>query len=625
MDIYNDCLYISRARIRGGRTHGNYMSIFDVLTLFGGLAMFLYGMRLMGDGLKESSSGTLKVAMENVTNNPVKAFLLGLVITAVIQSSTATIVITSGLVSVGILTLRQSLGIIIGANVGTTVTGQIIRLMDLNASSGAWLQLFRPSSLAPIALIIGCLILMAGKGTNSRPIGNIAIGFGILFSGLMNMTAAVSVLTESGVFENVFSGLGENPFLGYLTGATVAFILQSSSATIGILQAFSTSGMLTFKAIYAVIVGVYLGDCVTTAIVCSIGAPPEAKRVGIVNILYNLGKSIAVLVIVTIVHHLGLLDSLWNEVVNSGIIANTNTIFNLGCALLLFPMVPVYEKLSLKIIKDKPVEKNKYQEKLDALNPVFFDTPALALRSCYDILMTMFTVSRSNILEAITLLDVYDEGSLKGIMKEEDNVDLMTDRVSKYVVELMPHLQSEYHISILDQHNKVVNEFERLGDNGARIAMTAADLSRAGTRFSNEAMNEMDILRTLTEQILEKTELAFGKRDLEAAYQIEGLADVMSELINKMKGNHLSRMCSGKCSVYSDVSYMNLLGEFKRISSVCSNVGNATVIRVRPGLAEQEHSYFENLRSGRNERYNSAYREAHDKYFEMLERSGDMA
>ena len=480
--------------------------------------MFLYGMRLMGDGLKESSSGTLKVAMENVTNNPVKAFLLGLVITAVIQSSTATIVITSGLVSVGILTLRQSLGIIIGANVGTTVTGQIIRLMDLNASSGAWLQLFRPSSLAPIALIIGCLILMAGKGTNSRPIGNIAIGFGILFSGLMNMTAAVSVLTESGVFENVFSGLGENPFLGYLTGATVAFILQSSSATIGILQAFTTSGMLTFKAIYAVIVGVYLGDCVTTAIVCSIGAPPEAKRVGIVNILYNLGKSIAVLVIVTIVHHLGLLDSLWNEVVNSGIIANTNTIFNLGCAVLLFPMVPFYEKLSLKIVKDKPVEKNKYQEKLDALNPVFFDTPALALRSCYDILMTMFTVSRTNILEAITLLDVYDEGSLQDIMKEEDNVDLMTDRVSKYVVELMPHLQSEYHISILDQYYKVVNEFERLGDNGARIAMTAADLSRAGTRFSNEAMNEIDILRSLTEQILEKTELAFGKRDLEAAY-----------------------------------------------------------------------------------------------------------
>ncbi|MBQ7535711.1 MAG: Na/Pi cotransporter family protein [Stomatobaculum sp.] len=596
------------------------MSIFDILTLFGGLAMFLYGMRLMGEGLKESSSGTLKVAMEHVTNNPVKAFLLGLVITAVIQSSTATIVITSGLVSVGILSLRQSLGIIIGANVGTTVTGQIIRLMDLNAESGAWLQLFRPSSLAPIALIIGIVILMGGKGTNSRPIGNIAIGFGVLFSGLMNMTGAVGALTESGVFENVFSGLGENPLLGYVTGATVAFILQSSSATIGILQAFSTSGLLTFKAIYAVIVGIYLGDCVTTAIVCSIGAPPEAKRVGVVNILFNLSETVTVLLVVTIIHHLGLLDSLWNRVVNSGIIANTNTIFNLGCAMVLFPMLPVYEKLAKKIIRDEPVEKNKYQEKLDALNPVFFDTPALALRSCYDILLTMFTVSKEGILEAVSLLEAFDENSMKNILQEEDNVDLMTDRVSKYIVELMPHLQSDFHISILDQYYKVVNEFERLGDNSARIATTAADLSRAGTRFSLEALNELDVLRSLTENILDKTELAFGKRDLESAYQIEGLADVMSELINKMKGNHLSRMCTGKCSVYSDVSYMNLLGEFKRISSVCSNVGNATVIRVRPGLAEQEHSYFENLRTGRNERYNAAYKEAHEKYFDMLKR-----
>ena len=244
------------------------MSIFDILTLFGGLAMFLYGMRLMGDGLKESSSGTLKKAMESVTNNPVKAFLLGLAVTAIIQSSTATIVITSGLVAAGIITLRQSLGIIIGANVGTTVTGQIIRLLDVDASSGSILQFFKPSTLAPIALIIGIVLIMAGRFKNAKVIGNIAIGFGILFSGLLNMTNAVDALGETGIFESLFSQLGSNPLLGYLTGATVAFILQSSSATIGILQAFSASGQLVFNEVYAVIVGVYLGDCVTTAIVC---------------------------------------------------------------------------------------------------------------------------------------------------------------------------------------------------------------------------------------------------------------------------------------------------------------------------------------------------------------------
>ncbi|HAB93196.1 MAG TPA: Na/Pi cotransporter, partial [Lachnospiraceae bacterium] len=283
------------------------MSIFDFLTLFGGLAMFLYGMRLMGDGLKESSSGTLKKAMESVTNNQFKAFLLGLGITAIIQSSTATIVITSGLVGAGLLTLHQSLGIIIGANVGTTVTGQIIRLLDLDAGGGAtsWLQLFKPSSLAPIALIIGIFMIMSGKGKNARQLGNIAVGFGILFSGLMNMTNAVNVLTESGMVEGLFTGLGNNPVLGYITGAAVAFVLQSSSATIGILQAFSASGVLTFKAVYPVIVGVYLGDSVTTGIVCFIGAGAEQKRVGIVNIFFNIGKMALILIGVTILHSLG--------------------------------------------------------------------------------------------------------------------------------------------------------------------------------------------------------------------------------------------------------------------------------------------------------------------------------
>ena len=273
------------------------MNPFDVLSLLGGLAMFLYGMRLMGDSLKGSSSGTLKVAMEQVTNNPVKAFILGLLVTALIQSSTATIVITAGLVGAGILTLRQSLGIIIGANVGTTVTGQIIRLLDLNASGGAsWLRLLQPSTLAPVALIIGIVILMSGCVKNAQSAGGIAIGFGILFSGLLNMTGSVNTLAESGIIESMFSRLGANPFLGYVTGAGVAFLLQSSSATVGILQAFSASGLLTFKAIYAVIVGIYLGDCVTTAIVCSIGAEAEAQRVGIVNILFNLSETVLVLV-----------------------------------------------------------------------------------------------------------------------------------------------------------------------------------------------------------------------------------------------------------------------------------------------------------------------------------------
>ncbi len=380
------------------------MDIFDVISLLGGLAMFLYGMRLMGDSLKENSSGALKLAMEKVTNNPVKAFLLGIFVTALIQSSTATIVITSGLVGAGILTLRQSLGIIVGANVGTTVTGQIIRLLDIDSSGTAWLRFFQPSTLAPIALIIGIVLIMGHFIKNAKSIGNIAVGFGILFSGLLNMTGAVDNLAQSGTIEQLFSGLGDNPVLGYLTGAGVAFMLQSSSATVGILQAFSSSGLLAFKAIYAVIVGIYLGDCVTTAIVCSIGAKAEARRVGIVNILFNLSETVLVLLCVTVIHRLGLLDGLWERTVNSGMIANTNTIFNLGCSICLFPMLGVYEKLSRRIVKDEPepVREEKYRAELEALNPGFLNTPALALNSCYQLLLTLFGAAPSACSRATT-------------------------------------------------------------------------------------------------------------------------------------------------------------------------------------------------------------------------------
>ena len=297
------------------------MSLTNIITLLGGLAMFLYGMRLMGDSLKESSSGALKDVLERLTGTVWKAFLLGLGLTAVIQSSTATIVITSGLVGAEIITLHQSLGIIVGANVGTTVTGQIIRLLDLNTGASSFLNLFKPSTLAPVALIIGIIVLMRGR----NHLGKILIGFGILFSGLMNMTAAVESLTETGIIERLFSILGQNPFIGYLVGAGIAFVLQSSSATIGILQAFSMSGQLAFSEIYAVLVGVYLGDCVTTAIVCNIGAKPDAKRVGIVNILFNLCKTVLIFAGIFIAYHFGWLNGIWNKTMYSGGIANTNT------------------------------------------------------------------------------------------------------------------------------------------------------------------------------------------------------------------------------------------------------------------------------------------------------------
>ena len=574
------------------------MNFFSALTLLGGLAMFLYGMRLMGDGLKESSSGTLKQIMERVTNNSFKAFLLGVAVTAIIQSSTATIVITSGLVGAGLLTLRQSLGIIIGANVGTTVTGQIIRLLDMDAG-GSWLQIFQPSSLAPIALIIGIVMIMGmdKKLRNARQIGNIAIGFGILFSGLLNMTSAVSALSDSPFIQNLFASIGENPLAGYAAGTGVAFVLQSSSATIGILQAFSSSGLLIWHGVYPIIVGVYLGDCVTTAIVCSIGASPDSRRVGTINIAYNLIKSAYVLIGVAIAHYAGFLDGLWNKVVNSSLIANTNTIFNVVCALLILPVI--------------------YQEKFEALNPNFFNTPAIALNSCYDLLLTQFQLAKKNIILAYGLLSDYDEKIYNEIQEDEVYIDKFADRISAYLVSLLPHLKDDLHTSILDEYYRVFTEFERLGDHAVNISDNARGLADKNMAFSATAMGDLDVMMSLLKQILDETELAFKKRDINAAYRIQPLRKVAADMVLELKESHLARMGHGTCNVFLDPNFENLLSDMIRIADVSSNVGEAVIVRVRPEVASREHTYFADLRH-ENEDYSRIYQESRKKYFDML-------
>ncbi len=577
-------------------------------------------MRLMGDGLKASSSGTLKKAMERITGTPFKAFLLGLAVTAVIQSSTATIVLTSGLVGAGIISLKQSLGIIIGANVGTTVTGQIIRLLDLN-SSGTWfLQFLKPSTLAPLALIIGIIIIMGLKSSDFGKVGQIIIGFGILFSGLMNMTDAVQVLSDSGIVERLFSSLGQNPLLGYLSGAGVAFVLQSSSATVGILQAFSTSGQMTFGEIYAVLVGVYLGDCVTTAIVCNIGAKPEAKRVGIVNILFNLSKSALILIVVAILHSAGLLDRIWDRAIYSGGIANANTIFNLSCAVLLLPFVGVYEKLSHRLIKDVPAAPGKYDEMLDALSPVFISTPAMAFGRCYDILLVMCQLARTNISRAFILFTQYDPEMIQQMEEDENHIDRMADHVSNYLVQISATITSHYHVEIMNYYFSAITEFERLGDHALNISEIAADLHEKENTFSREALSDLAVLWNLLDTILDHTSEAFRKQNLAKARGIEPLEQVVDDMVNVLKQHHLDRLRNGSCEVFNGSEFFDLLSEAERISDVCSNVGVATVARALPEIKHQVHDYISMLHSGRDEEFNQVYHEAHDTYFARLPR-----
>lgn len=599
---------------------------FNLLTLLGGLAMFLYGMRTMGDGLKESSSGTLKKAMEKLTNHPIKAFLLGVAVTAIIQSSTATIVITSGLVGAGIISLRQSLGIIIGANVGTTVTGQIIRLLDVNAGEASLLNLFKPSSLAPIALILGIILIMFIKSKSADKVGRIAMGFGILFMGLLTMTDGVSFLTETGLIDSLFSQLGKTPILGYLIGVGVSFMLQSSSATIGILQTFASAaiatnaGLLHFNEIYAVLVGIYLGDCITTAIVCNIGAKPEAKRVGVVNILFNLSETVVILLAVTLIHKFGWLDGIWNKPITAGGIANTNTVFNLSCAIVLFPLLPVYEKLSRKLVKDEPAQGNvqKRDELLSSLNPVFFKTPALAFGRCYEVLLEMFRQARENINRAFDVITKYDEGTVRLIEQTEDDIDIMEDRVSNYMVQMSATISDPAHVEIMNHYCSVVTEFEHLGDRAMNIAEIGTALHDRSAAFSEEALSELTVVRELLNRILEHGYQAFYKRDEVAARHIEPLEEVVDDMVNALKDNHLDRLREGKCSIFAGTEFLNMLSDVERISDICSNIGVATVARTQPELKHQMHDYMSLLHAGRDETFNREYRDAHDEYFEKL-------
>lgn len=595
------------------------MIVFNIISLLGGLALFLYGMRIMSSNLKEGSSGTLKVAMEKVTNNPFKAFFLGVAVTAIIQSSTATIVITSGLVAAGVLSLHQSLGIIMGANVGTTVTGQIIRLLDISGDSNPVLQFFKPSTLAPIALIIGIILIMFCKFKKSDNIGSIAMGFGILFTGLMGMTEAVSSFTENGVIEKLFMSLGDRPLLGYLAGAGVAFVLQSSSATIGILQAFSLAGGIPFKTIYVVLVGIYLGDCVTTAIVCSIGARAEAKRVGIVNILFNLSETVLVLVAVTLLHSFGFLGDLWDMTMTSGSIANTNTVFNLGCAILLFPMAGVYEKLAHKFVRDDEEKPSRYADKIEALSPVFFSTPALAFRGCYSALITMLDASVANIGKAVGLLTKYDDKALAEIYEEEDNVDLLADKLDGYLLLVSSHVSEDLHIRILNQYHKMVNEFEHLGDRAVNLAENAVQLHSEDIVFTEEALEELNVVKELMDEMIMYTRQAFVKRDVAAARHIEPLEEVMNDLTNSLHDNHLMRLRDGKCTVKAGVIFMEVLSVFERISDTCSNIGVAVITRANPETADLAHTYVSSLHQGNDTTFNEEYDAAHEKYFKQLD------
>lgn len=595
------------------------MTIFNVISLFGGLALFLYGMRLMGNGLKEGSSDALKDAMEKVTNNPLVGFLLGMLVTAVIQSSTATIVLTSGLVGAGVITLHQSIGVIIGANVGTTITGQIIRLLDLNGSGGAsWIDLFKPSTLAPLAAIVGILLIMAVKTKHSDVAGQVAMGFGILFTGLLNMTAAVSPLSGSETFARTFVGLSDTPVLGFLAGTGVAFLIQSSSATIGILQALSMTGALTFSSVYAIIIGVNIGDCVTTAIVCSIGSKADAKRTGIVHILFNICGSILIIFGITLLHRMGYLDALWNKTLTSGGIANVHTVFRLVSALVLLPVCGQFEKLSRIIVKDDAQIGTSVEKELELLDEKFFSSPALALSGAATAISTMAKLAREAVLSAMDILQEYDQHAVDVLNENEDNIDLLADRVDNYLIKLSPHVTMGHGNELLNYYIQCFSEFERIGDYAVNLTENAAELRERGAVFSEAALRELSVLRDALDEILGYACKGFQAVDMRAARRIEPVEEVVDDLVATLRSNHIKRVRDGKCTVYAGLTFLDVLVNIERISDQCSNLGVYTLSMSDSSIMSNHHEYIHKLHQGQDAEFNRKYAETREKYFGAL-------
>lgn len=591
--------------------------ILNIISMFGGLALFLYGMHLMSDSLKESSSGTLKTILEKVTNNPVKAFFLGVIVTALIQSSKATIVITAGLVGAGVLSFRQSLGVIVGANVGTTITGQIISLLDMEDSGGGIGSILQPSTLAPLALVAGICLIMFFKFRNSRSVGNILMGFGILFTGLLNMTAEVDILAASGAFDSLIGALVSNPFTGYISGAVLAFILQSSSASVGVFQAFSSSGQIVFSGIFVVILGIYLGECLTTYLVAAEGGKSGARRVGMAHVVYTCVKSVLSLIGTLVCRYAGLLDGIWDAAADSGTIANINTVFNLASAVIIFPMLGLLEKAVTAIVKDEQTG-DRFSEMTEKLSPAFFATPAIALGSVQDVLNGIFDLSRGNLLRAFSLIGGYDRKTAEEIETDEAGIDRITDSLCSYIVDLSSTAAAAGSSRVLSRSYKMAGLLENMGDQAKKTGAVMSSMQDEGVSFSDSARAELGVLTRLTEDMLDCADAALRNGDLSAAARLEAFRDTGRELIDEIKDRHLERLTRNECTVEAGVCLVDILELVDYVLAACANIGMAVLAGAGPGAAESSRDYRSAIRAGEDEDYNRAFEELTGKYSGML-------
>lgn len=587
------------------------MDIFDVLSMVGGLALFLYGMHIMGDALAKMSGGKLEKVLERLTSNKWSAVLLGAGVTAVIQSSGATTVMVVGFVNSGIMKLNQAVGIIMGANIGTTATSWLLSLSGIDGGS-FFLQMLKPTSFTPILAVIGAILVVFCKSEKKHNIGTILLGFAILMYGMTAMSSAVEPLKDVPQFTHILTKF-ENPLLGVIAGFVLTTIMQSSSVSVGILQALCSTGAVSYALALPIIMGQNIGSC-TTAMISSVGASKDAKRAAAVHFYFNVIGTVVFMLVFYISNafvHYAFLPQAANEVG----IATIHSIFNIAATIVLLPLSGFLEFLAVKTIKDDDEEEDelsKHDKVLQLLDPVFLDRPGFAIMQCRKVASEMAELSMKSVGRAVGLLTAYDEEIAERIRKEEDTVDKYEDQLGTYLLRLSTKDLSKEDGHRLSLMLHSLGDIERISDLAVNILLAVEQMHKKELIFSKKAMDELAVYSKALKDILTMTVDAFEQNDRYKAALVQPLEELMDDMNKELKKRHVKRLRKGKCTIELGLSLSDISDTYERISDHCSNIATC-VIQVEDDELDA-HEHRKEVKEQDAKWYDEQYRAYEQKY-----------
>ena len=580
------------------------MDFFNVITLLGGVALFLFGMKVMSAGLEKTAGGRLEMILRNVTSNRFKAFLLGVGITSMIQSSSAVTIMLVGLVNSGIMQLHQTVGVIMGTNIGTTVTAWILSLTGLTGSSFI-IRLLNPDNFAQIFAVTGIAYAMFSKKAKQRSAGEILLGFAVLMAGMAIMRGSVSELENNETFRSIMITFS-NPLLGVLFGAVITAIIQSSSASVGILQTFSLTVGVSYATAIPVIMGMKIGTCIT-AFLSSIGTNKNARRVAIVHLYFNFIGAIVILTALYVTSAL-LKPAFLNLDVTPVSIAIMHTLFSVATTIILFPFANQLEKLAKMTIRGKPGEETKYE----FLDERLLATPAIAIAQCHYLVVEMSQIARDTIVLALKMVEKYDEVAAAPIRENEDTLDQYEDKLNTFLVKLSAYGLSGSDSWKVSELLHIIGDLERIGDHALNILQSAEEMQEKDIAFSNEAKHDLSVAHAALKEIINMTIRAFEREDVVLARQVEPLEQVIDKLVAKMRSRHIVRLQRGECSIIPGFVLTDLLINYERVSDHCSNMA-VSIIQTSDQTMDR-HGYLSETRTPENTEFITAYHVYKSKY-----------